>query len=322
MNDTYSENEKGNGYNNLIVDVDRLYSEFPLEKMSELEVGDDKFTRSMFARWYRAILFSLKVRNYLWHAWRRTNLDQAWFEDFKDYWAHVLKGRPLWGVNDFYFLRGVYRIKFQQSQIPDTGDASVHLEVWQRPEIIYQLLHLVGKESFTNEVNILNLLQRYSERRVRSVLEFGCATAPITTSLLEFTKWSRDVKIYVADIKTLALHYAAFRFRKHSNVVLVLLDAENDFRLSLPSKVDAIFCITVFEHLNKPLDTIKALHKHLNSGGLLFFDYIKGDGGGLDTEHAIRERDDVLDFIESNFVVLRGSLEKEKSMGLIVVRKK
>jgi 2-polyprenyl-3-methyl-5-hydroxy-6-metoxy-1,4-benzoquinol methylase len=322
MNDIYRENEESNGYNNLVVDVDRLYTEFPVDKMAELKAGDDKFTKSMFSRWYRTSLLPLKVKNYFWHAGRRTSLDQAWFEDFKDYWSYVLKGRPLWGPSDFYFLRGVYRIKFQRNEIVDTNDANVHLDAWQRPEIIYQLLHLVGKESFANEINVLNLLQQHSKRRVRSVLEFGCATAPITTSLFEFTTWSRDLKVYFADIKTLALHYAAFRFRKHANAIPVSLDARSDFRLSLSQAVDAIFCITVFEHLNKPLDTIEVLHKHLNKGGLLFFDYIKGDGGGLDTRHAIRERGDVIDFIKNNFVVLRGSLEKEKSMGLTVVKKR
>lgn len=320
MSEFFYENKESNGYDNLVVDVEKLYEEFPLEEMKGVEVK--RQDSDVFRSWYRNSFLPFKARNYLWHSLRRTNFDQAWFENFKDYWSNVLRGRPLWGVSDFHFLRGVYRIKFQQSQVPDTADANVHLKAWQRPEIIYQLLHLVGKESLANEVNILNLLQRYSKRRVRSVLEFGCGTAPVATSLFEFIKWSRDIRVYIADIKTLSFHYAAFRFRKHSNVAPVLLDAKNDFCLSLPQAVDAIFCITVFEHLNKPLDTVKFLHGQLNREGLLFFDYIKGDGGGLDTRHAIRERDSILDFIERNFVVLRGSLEKEKSMGLTIVKKK
>lgn len=85
---------------------------------------------------------------------------------------------------------------------------------------------------------------------------------------------------------------------------------------------DVITCLAVFEHLNNPLDTIQRFHAGLQKGGLLFMDYIKGDGGGLDTIQGVRERDAVIDYIQKNFECLHGKISKETSMGLIVLRKK
>jgi 2-polyprenyl-3-methyl-5-hydroxy-6-metoxy-1,4-benzoquinol methylase len=125
-----------------------------------------------------------------------------------------------------------------------------------------------------------------------------------------------------SDIQTLAFHYGAYRFRHCSNVIPLLLVPDDDFSLNLSDSVDAIFCITVFEHLNKPLETIKSFYYYLNPNGLLFFDYIKGDGDGLDTLAGVRERNEVLDYVTEHFEVLLGTISKEKSMGLTVVKKK
>lgn len=154
------------------------------------------------------------------------------------------------------------------------------------------------------------------------MLEFGCATAPVTASLYEFYRPESQFKMYVSDIPTLAFHYAAYRFRYCSNVIPILLKPENDFILKLPDKLDVIFCITVFEHLNQPLETVKIFYNLLNPGGLLFFDYIKGSGKGLDTQHAVRQRGSVLDFIGDNFELIEGQLTKDSDMHLTIVQKK
>lgn len=79
--------------------------------------------------------------------------------------------------------------------------------------------------------------------------------------------------------------------------------------------------MTVFEHLNKPLETIKIFNKTLNPGGLLFFDYIKSKGEGLDTHHAVKERDSVLNYVNKKFDIIYGRITKEKNMGLTILRK-
>jgi len=129
------------------------------------------------------------------------------------------------------------------------------------------------------------------------------------------------LKIYIADIQTLAFHYATYRFRYCSNVIPLLLTPENNFLLRINDDLDAIFCITVFEHLNRPLDTVKIFYEKLKPGGLLFFDYIRGEGPGLDTKQGVTQRDDVLSFILKNFDLVYGNISKEKSTGLAIVRK-
>lgn len=309
-----------NNFDNLAINIEDLYQRFPLAQKHADAVNRVPWTNSIFHRFYQAPLLPSRARQYLWEGWRRSGLDVTWFEMFKPYWTQVLGGRPLWGVQDFYFLRGWYRVKFQRSHVPDTTDANQHLSAWQQPEVLYQLLHLVYKESIINELHILGLLKKYKPD-FTSLLEFGCATAPILTTLYEFFKPPQNFIAYIADIKTLALHYAAFKFRQCSNVVPVLLETDDQFSLHLPQPVDAIFAITVFEHLNRPLETIKQLYNRLKPGGLLFFDYIKSEGGGLDTQHSIRQRKEVLDFMNQNFVVLEGALHYEASMPLTAMRK-
>jgi SAM-dependent methyltransferase len=153
-------------------------------------------------------------------------------------------------------------------------------------------------------------------------MEYGCGTAPITASYFEFYAPKVAHRIILAEIETLAFHYGAYRFRRCSNVIPILLLPENDFQLGLEQPVDAIFCITVFEHLNQPMETIQRFYDNLAPGGLLFFDYIKGDGDGMDTIHGVREREAVLDYVATHFDVLEGTLEKENSMSLTIVRKR
>jgi len=264
----------------------------------------------------------MKARHYLWHALRRINLDQSWFEAFRPYWTDVLGGRPLLAVQDLYFIQGLYRVRYQDLGVPDTRDAHLHLEAWQRPEVLYQLLGLTYKESFRSNFRLLQLLRKFGQGRTSSLLEFGCATAPITTSLFEFYPPTRDARVYISDIKTLAFHYATYKFRECPNVLPILLEAKEEFRLSLPQSVDTIFCITVFEHLNKPLETVKLFHQYLTKGGLLIFDYFKSAGEAWDTEHAVREREQVLEFVSAHFNILQGGISKAETGNLTVAQKK
>jgi len=214
----------------------------------------------------------------------------------------------------------LYRIRFQDNQIPETSNALVHLEVWQKPELLYQLLHLVYKETIVDYALLIKQMLQYN-RPIRAFLEFGCGTAPVTASFIEFFGIRRDIKAYFCDIQTIAFHYAAYRFWKIKTAVPFLLTPENDFKLSLHSPVDAIFCVTVFEHLNKPLETVREFFNLLSPGGLLLFDYIKTEGVGMDTHQGARERNDVLDFVENHFEIVHGELSKEKDTGLIIARK-
>jgi 2-polyprenyl-3-methyl-5-hydroxy-6-metoxy-1,4-benzoquinol methylase len=306
-----------------MVDVPKVYEDYPLVKESDAGVNKVLFATGFFHRIYLCPLVPAKYRGLALRRFRQIGLDQGWFLEFRKYWLGVLKGRPLWAVDDLYFLKNLYRIKFQSSNVPDELDAQEHCKAWQRPEVIYQLLHLVCKEAIVDQLEILQKLAAVRpDFKKLKMLEFGCATAPITASLYNYYKPKSLMRMYISDMQTLAFHYATYRFRHCSNVIPVLLRPEDNFALKLNDKLDVIFCITVFEHLNQPLQTAKTLYNLLNPGGILFFDYIKSAGLGFDTQKGVKERGPVIDFIDDKFVVVEGKLSKEKDIHLTVVQKK
>lgn len=323
MKNIFYQNQQTNSFDNLVIDISRLYDNYPIGKGQDAKPNSFPLIQSPVHGIYRNFLLPLKFRRCIYHGLRRTNLDQSWFEEFKKYWSEVLSGRPLHGLHDLFFLKNLYRVKFQNSQVPDTDNANIHFEAWQRPELIYQLLHLVCRQYTSDQLRILQHLKKLDLNISRAtILEFGCAIAPVTTSLFEFFRMRPEAQIYISDIQTLAFHYAAYRFRECSNVTPVLLRPENDFALDIDVNFDVIFCMAVFEHLNKPLETMRKFYNRLQQGGYFFFDYIKGDGQGLDTHHGVRQRNDVLEYVQQNFDLIYGTLDKEKNTGLTIVRKR
>lgn len=312
-------NTSGNGYDNLKVDVVALYDKYLVADSGVWGVKQ-VWSRGVFGKIYGLFVIPLKYRNYVWYLLRRSQVDQCWFEIFKGYWMEIIGGRPLWGPQDLYFLRGLYRIDFQKSEVQDNVSANTHEDVWQKPEVVYQLIHLVYKESVVNEMRMVELLRKFVPGW-KKMLEFGCGTAPIAFTLAEFGQ-IKHKKVYISDIATAAFHYAAYRFAPFKNVEPVLLMADNNFMLGLKEKVDVIFCITVLEHLGNPLETVRNLSKHLNPGGILIFDYVKGDGFGLDTAAGVRERGEVLKYIRDKYDILHGRLSADKNMDVTVARLK
>ncbi len=308
-------NSPRNGFDNLVVDVAALHREFPVDRPADLGLAWD----SAAERLYAASFLPLEVRAKSWQLLRRVRLDLVWFERFRRYWGRVLGGRPLWGVEDFYFLRNVYRMRFQTATVPDTADAGVHLEAWQRPEVISHLFHSVYYESLNHELPVLRALRELQRGPIRKVLEFGCGSAPITTTLCEFMPPRGDLRMWISDIETISFHYAAHKLAPFANVKAVPLRPESRFRFPLGEKFDAIFCMTVLEHLQEPLAVVEHLRDLLAPGGLLFFDYVKSEATGLDTQAGLSQRPATLAFLRENFRVLRGALDEDRSMGLTVV---
>lgn len=320
MDDVFRADREFNQWDKLALDVKEVYKKHPLSK--NVSETAQKSTAALFRQLYKSPLIPLPFRRYIRKLSLRTNLDTGWFDDFSKYWGSVLNGRPLYGVQDFYFLVNFYRVHFQDNRVPDTDDADTHLEAWQRPELLYQLLHLVYKETVVDKVYLLKKMFQYNPK-VQSFLEFGCGTAPVTQSLYEFFGVKNDMKVYFSDIQTIAFHYADYRFRRYKNAKAVILEPENGFKLNDElQSLDVIMCLTVFEHLNKPLETAMDFHARLSPGGLLFFDYIKTEGDGMDTVHGSRERLAVLDFVSSHFDILEGDLDRNGSTGLVLARKK
>ncbi len=316
----YMERET-NFFDNMVVNIGELYERFPLQKDQDAKSCFVPSMQGRFHKIYRNRLIPLRRREQIWHLLRRTNLDLSWFGEFSSYWSSVLKGRPLYTVHDFYFLRNLYRIRFQNNQVPDDSTSQAHVEAWQRPELLYFLFHQVLRESIFNQLPALEVMQRHIKQPA-AILEFGCGTAPITTSMHEFFLPTNQ-QMLIADIQTLAFHYAVHRFRKCLNVIPLLLSPENDF---LPAQeketIDVIFCITVFEHLPEPLQAVQTFYRLLRQGGLLIFDYARSAGCGMDTRQGMEQRKDVLDFISSRFDIVEGKLNQEHTVLLTAARKR
>lgn len=303
---------------NFNIDIHNLYNKYAIDKKHERK----KQKSSIYNKIYRNRYIPLSVRNKLFRIFRRANIDTSWFEDFQEYWTGIVQGRPLWDIYDFFFIKNILRIKFSELKIGEKNDPSIHEDIWQRPELLYQLFFLISKEAFHNWSNIISMLKKKLRIKDLKILEYGCGTAPISRTLFEFNPDFKRIDIWISDIQTIAFHYACFRFGMNNNVHPVLLKPESNFQLLIDEKFDVILCLAVFEHLNSPLLTIINLHKKTKKGGLLFIDYIKSEGTGLDTKAGIDERKRVLEFIETNFIIRHGKLQKEKSMGLIIAEKK
>ncbi len=311
-----------NSYDVLSINIPELYKEFPLSDLSK-DPTHLQMSEKLFYRIYRSSLLPLKLKRILWIFLRRIHLDQAWFERFGSYWTNILKARPMWSPEDLYFLRNWYRIKFQNVGFEGEVNSKNHLSAWQKSEVLYQLLHLVFRESIGHENHVLKLFQQFNRKKNFRILEYGSGTAPVLTTFFEFLGFKKKCEYHLADIQTLAFHYGAYKFRAYKNVTPILLKPENEFHMDIKSGIyDAITCLAVFEHLNSPLDTIKNFHNGLQKGGLLFMDYIKGDGDGLDTMQGVYEREAVVNFADQNFECLYGKLNKNSSTGLVVLRKK
>lgn len=311
-----------NQFDNLPVDLDSIYTRFPLEKLATLGIPAS-ISSGLLPRLYRNRLLPLKWRLKLWQLAFRAQLDLDWFEEISNYWVNILGGRPLWSVHDLYFLKNIYRIKFQANVLPDTQDASTHLQAWQRPELLYLLFHLVTKETAIPNARLVRRVRSLlPARQTNRWLEFGCSNAPVVTAAIRFFP-DRKIKYYIADLQSLTFHYAAYSLRQHSRVTPLLLKPEKDFALELSEKLDVIFCIQVFEHLNRPLETAKQFYELLPPGGLLVFDFMMTDGKGLDTHQAVTERNQVLDFIQEKFeIVAGGPLDPTRTIEETIARKK
>ena len=276
---------------------------------------DPKKTKhpSYFQRVFKRYLTAVLIKIGLYYPLIEAGFIIGWFEDFKSYWYNVLKGRPLY-LHDFYYLLGVYRQRFQKLVVPDQADENTFLEAWQNPIVMYQLFGYVRRCSREP------LHSRRFEKWIKSgynILEYGCGIAPISHSLLQVSL-KRDLNITIADIRQINFHYAIYRLAGNVNHFEI-----TPFKNSIPRKTyDVIFMNTVFEHLPDPLDTLKNITAGLKSKGIFIFDYILGDGDGLDTMEGVIQREEVLLYINDHYDLLSGELLKEKSMGMTVCRLK
>jgi 2-polyprenyl-3-methyl-5-hydroxy-6-metoxy-1,4-benzoquinol methylase len=309
---------KYNKYDNVYLDVADLlkkqvlnYPSYDPNARSGDGLGLLGYLKSKLRLYFTALLYKTKVYKKLIYS----NIKLDWFYEFHDYWVNELGNRPI-NPHDFYFLFGVYRQKFQEVKAPDSATDEQHLKAWQDPRNVYLL--------FANQYK-LALHPLSAHRFIKyipkggNLCEYGCGFAPITTSLCKFYPY-KNVKITCADIPTIMLHFIRWKFRDKKFVRIIEIDPSNDEPLD--DEFDVIFCMTVFEHLPRPIPVIKHLHSKIKLGGYLIFDYIKSEAKGLDTASSLRDRIPVLQYILDNFEITEGKILLDgTSVGTTVCKK-
>tara|TARA_A100001011_G_scaffold369643_1_gene425142 strand:- start:2742 stop:3629 length:888 start_codon:yes stop_codon:yes gene_type:complete len=293
-----------NSYDNLQFSLENLTKKLELEKIKK-----KKFFPNFIKKYIDGFFIYTKIYRKL----ISSGLKDEWFEEFNYFWKNYLNGRPLY-FNDFSYLLGVYRQKFQNISVKDNPDKKNFLAPWQSSESLYLLFGAVRKYAY-EPFSFFNI-DKYLTNKTK-FLEYGCGIAPISYSILNYS--SKKPEIYYADILQINSIYAQYRLK--SRAKFIKLEPEN-YNLNLPNDFDVITINTVLEHLTDPLDCIKYLTSILKKGGLLIFDYIISEGTGLDTIEALNQRSAVIEFISKNFLVLKGSLNYDKSINIVVVKKK
>jgi 2-polyprenyl-3-methyl-5-hydroxy-6-metoxy-1,4-benzoquinol methylase len=243
-----------------------------------------------------------------------SNLRLAWFEEFQRYWVDELGNRPL-HPHDFYYLYGVYRQRLQ-SIAPDLSSDASQLASWRDHRIVYYLF----SHTYRQALSPLRV-QRFARflRRHGRVAEYGCGTAPITTTLARRYR-HLDLELVAADIPQVLFHFVRWRFRDVPYVTTVAIAPDDD--AALPGRYDAIFCLETLEHLPRPLAALGHFHTVLRPGGVLIFDYIRSEAAGLDTLAALRDREAALRFIAERFDPLEGRIALDGGDQLATVVRK
>ncbi len=291
---------KSNLYDNLQIDIQELHSS-SLQNNYFLKKGNCNVT-------------GILLKMGLWEKLIDSGFVRDWFKEFHLYWVKILGGRPLY-LHDFFYLCSDYRKKFQNVAL-DNDKPDNFLEVWQMPENVYLLFRAVYKYG-------IHPLSFYRYRkyinRANNILEYGCGIAPITYSYVKYKRFTLKKNFTIADISSFTYHFAKWRLHNVKNIKMLNVNIN---KLPLfKEKYDLIFLMTVLEHLPDPLEVLNNLYDSLATGGHLIFDFIFGEGNGLDTKQAIVDRQEIINFINDKFVIKTGKLEVNKSIGTTIAKK-
>jgi 2-polyprenyl-3-methyl-5-hydroxy-6-metoxy-1,4-benzoquinol methylase len=291
----------GNLFDQVELDIEKLHQ--------ELNSGILPFSRNEH---YLNILHRVLCRFNYYDAFIESGFIRGWFQEFHEFWSCVAHGRTL-NLPGFFYLYSHYRIRFQYVEVEEQAKASAYKHAWQRYENIFTLFQYVYKDA----------AHPFAYRSFKKVLpeggrilEYGCGAAPIVTSMVKSR--CKRYQYTIADIRGFPYLYAKYRLMQHG---VECVDIEPYQAPKLTGRFDAIFLQTVLEHLPDPVVVMNILTDHLNSGGILVFDYILSEGRGLDTKEAVQMRGPVLDHIKANYQLLRGQLLYDKSMSTTVARK-
>jgi SAM-dependent methyltransferase len=235
--------------------------------------------------------------------------------DFKmlmDYW--VASGRDPFPRSEFparYDAAG--EVWLRESLIPPDATDEEHFALWQRRDLGDYLL-LAGAAALSRHPVTAHRFMWFVPDGAR-VCEYGAGAAPITHVIRRFYKYKK-LSVTITDIPAEWFLLAKHTFRDQPLVNTVDIAPNDDAPLT--DLYDAIFCITVFEHLPRPLAIAQHLHDRLRPGGRLIFDYLATEAKGVDLPAAAEARPAVFAWLRDRF---DGELD-ETSAGQFFLTKK
>jgi SAM-dependent methyltransferase len=284
-----------------------------LEKFAKTQRTHTNWVLYNFSKmFYHGVLVKLGIRERFLY----NGLILEWLKEFQGFWSKYLKGRPIDFI-DFNFLRLFYRVKFQRVCHTNEESEENFLEAWQRPENIYLLFASVWKYAKTNYLDFYKFL-KFMPKSGR-ILEYGSGIAPITKGLLKFLP-HRQYRFKICDILQINFLYAIYTVGVFKNVEYEILTPYHN-TVNEVNLYDVIICKTVLEHVANPLEVVESFYNSMRPKSLFVFDYVLSSGGGLDSKKSAEQRDSVLDFIENNFEVIYGTIDRASSMDLTVAVK-
>ncbi len=297
--------DKTNFYDQMDVDIDYLFDNRKNKKATHFSCHLIRLVN----KYTTAIL----LRTGLYEPFIEAGFISGWFKEFKEYWSKVLNGRPIY-LHDFYFLLGIYRQKYQKIEVQTNANKGAYLKSWQHKDTLYQLFGAVRRYAYA-PLHCYKL-EKWIEHG-DAILEYGCGIAPVSNYLMKYST-KRKLNITIADIRQINSHFARWRIGEIAHFIEI-----QPYDNNLPNEYfNVIFMITVMEHLPDPMNTIVNVTNSLKRSGILVFDYIFGEGEGLDTLEAVQQRCEVLEYINKHYDLLSGKISKETSMGTTVCRRK
>jgi 2-polyprenyl-3-methyl-5-hydroxy-6-metoxy-1,4-benzoquinol methylase len=306
----------GNHFENLRLDIP---ASFERQDQWLSQISKQAVSRARTAAFWDRMLFLGLRRLNLWEAAVTTGVIRSWLCTFSDYWQNCLQGRPIRPA-DFQGLYFLYRCKFQSLSARDWHSAEKHVANWQAPEnlfLSFQLAYRTALDPIRSH-DFLSLMQPGMR-----ILEYGCATGPMYATWRRFASHV-PCQWLLADIPGFPFHYARHIYgRDESASFLTITPDRFNNPLQGLGPFDMIILQEVLEHLDHPLHVIRLLVDALRPGGLLFMDYVKSEALHLDSEGGLRERMDVLRYLNDKFDWIKGQFKVEdRSLPQVVGRKR
>lgn len=303
--------DKYNSYDRIEIDLtkirERVEEESTLADFKENKVAIVNFFRLFIV----VLLRRLGIQKRL--VWSGFIL--GWFLPFENFWRNILQGRPI-DVTDFHYLRACYRSKFQSVSVEDEYTEEGFLRGWQSRGTAYLLFGAVWTHAKADNLMFLRSLSHIPKKG--RILEYGCGIAPITNGLRSFLG-HRKYDYTLLDIDQINFYYAIYRHKKHASYRV--LPPMNNLLTSEDGNFDVIYCLTVLEHVPNPDEVVQSFERSLNPNGLLIFDFIMGEGHGLDSVESSKKRVDTLDYIRANFTLVSGEIDHTNHVGFTICRK-